>query len=101
MNQYRQGDILFVQIDPRDLPSRLSEMRRKDRTVAFGEVTGHHHTLTGGEVYGTLEGQQWVVAETPVELEHQEHETIVIPEGSYRVIRQREWGDAGAFDVSD
>lgn len=82
-----QGDVPIIKI------AKLSDNAKKtnNRTVAYGEVTGHHHTIYGEcEVYETkreIEGQLFpglevVVTET-VELRHQEHDTIEMIPGIY------------------
>lgn len=94
----RQGDVwIFVDAggqDPNAIP-------RRDRTLARGEVTGHHHTLTAGTVYGTLGGRQWVVLDEPTELQHQEHAPLVIPAGIHEVRIQREYSPEAIRPVAD
>ena len=56
-------------------------------TLASGEFSGHHHTITGGdaELYeheGTLFLK--VKSEEAI-LTHQEHSAIVIPQGEYEI----------------
>lgn len=87
IKQIRQGDVLLIRVP--ELPKGVK--KRKDRTLALGETTGHHHTLTGGTVYGTMQGQQWIVVdEVGVELQHLphpgvEHDTVLIPPGVWLV----------------
>lgn len=87
VNIIHQGDVILIRAAklPKDVQPRA------DRTLALGESTGHHHTLTGGVVYGTMGKQQWVVVEEPgVKLEHLpqpglEHNTVPVPEGIWLV----------------
>lgn len=83
----RQGDVIIKlnQAKPEEAK------KRKDRTLALGEATGHHHTLTKGEVYGSMDGVQWIVLDEETELTHQEHDILVIPPGVHEVIIQREY----------
>ena len=82
----RQGDVYII------LNTGTPEGNaREDRTLALGEATGHHHTLTAGQVFGTLQGTQWIVLEEPTKLTHQEHATITIPAGVHEVRIQREY----------
>ena len=85
----RQGDVLLKKIDK----PLIGLSKRKDKTVALGEATGHHHTFTGhAEVFGERSGQQCVVVEgDDCVLTHQEHKTIEIPKGIYEVMIQREF----------
>ena len=49
MNMIRQGDVLLKKIDK----PLIGLSKRKDKTVALGEATGHHHTFTGhAQVFG-------------------------------------------------
>jgi hypothetical protein len=81
---FRQGDILIVRSE---IPDEAKP--RPDNIVSRGELTGHAHRVdatvleAGGETY--------IRALHPAELTHEEHHTIILPEGSYRVIGQREF----------
>ena len=79
-NQKAQGDVLLTPVP--SLPE--GAVKVNTCTLAYGEVTGHHHTLTQGDVY-TLNGKMWVVAPDGTELQHQEHGVIVYPPGVYEV----------------
>jgi len=91
---YRQGDILLVRfaglpnevIQPRDAKGRL--------VLAEGEATGHAHAIvhSGARLHGSESDDRLleVLAEDGVDLVHEEHATIRIPPGVYRVIHQRE-----------
>ena len=81
---YRQGDLLIVK-DPQ-IPAL--RWRVDSGIVELGEATGHAHRLVGGEVWNG--GTVLIVPDTPAELTHDEHDTIILPEGHYRVLRQRE-----------
>ena len=93
----RQGDVYIIldQSKPQDAK------KRKDRTLAIGEATGHNHTMTTGVVYGELDGKQWVVLEKPAELQHQEHATVTIPIGVHEVRIQREYTPKEIVRVRD
>ncbi len=87
INQVHQGDVYLIRVDA--VPTGLKP--RKDRTLKLGESTGHHHTLTGGTVYGVMDSIQWVVVEDhPEKLEHLpnpnvEHKTVPVPMGIWMV----------------
>lgn len=89
---YRQGDLLIVR---EEIPPHAS--RDTNNIVQLGEETGHAHELIGGDVFGR--GSYLLVTEGPGELVHPEHETITLPEGEYRVLRQREERDDGDWGV--
>ena len=62
---------------------------------ASTEVTGHAHAIQSEKAAlfrdPKLAAVFMAVTEEPVELVHDEHDTITIPPGNYRVIRQREY----------
>lgn len=88
---YRQGDLLIVS---GSLPASAKPVA--SGLVQEGEATGHAHVLEGGEVLA-LHDQRYLVSDGAARLVHDEHETIVLPEGSYRVIRQREFAEDGSW----
>jgi hypothetical protein len=103
---YRQGDVLLVRV--RSIPEALEPVAREKGLVvlAHGEVTGHAHAIKeahaalfrdakGGAVFINVSG------EAAVALEHDEHDTINVPPGNYRVIRQREYSPEAIRDVAD
>ncbi len=103
---YRQGDVLLAQV--RAIPKGRPVKPRRGRLVlAEGEATGHAHTVDGARaelIDATPAGVFLRVIEaTP--LRHQEHDSIVLPRGSYRVVKQREYApppvrsDVAAGDV--
>lgn len=97
--QLRQGDLLFVKLekgyDNEDRAGKLLPSR--DNIIAAGEATGHNHVLevdessvaelffndAGVPVVRVESGQATVV--------HEEHETQVLDEGDWLVIRQVEY----------
>jgi hypothetical protein len=78
---FQQGDVLIKKV------LVVKGMKLNHLTLAKGEATGHHHTITKGdaELYeheGTLFLK--VNSET-AELTHQEHKVIEIPQGEYEI----------------
>jgi hypothetical protein len=94
MEQYRQGDVLLERVSaPPDGVVEVSA-RAGRLVLAEGEATGHAHTVD--EQYGVLlekDGVLYLSVTEAVPLEHQEHAAIPLKRGTYRVTRQREWGD--------
>lgn len=90
----RQGDILLV---PRELISeheeKLKEIGKNEKILAYGEKTGHSHTLRGDVTfYNNGSGSTLCqVCREGAELVHQEHDQINIKEGYYIVVNQREY----------
>ena len=84
---YQQGDVLIKKV------SNVMGKKLNHLTLARGETTGHHHTITEGdaELYeqnGTLYLK--VMSETAI-LKHQEHKTLEIPQGEYEIGIVREY----------
>jgi len=83
---YRQGDVLIVKTEEiNGKPKKLDHL-----VVMEGELTGHHHQLVGDAVL--FDDLQFKVNSLS-ELVHEEHATIQIPPGTYRVVRQREFDE--------
>lgn len=103
---FRQGDVLIERID--SLPAQLKPVARENGRVilAHGEVTGHAHAIADKHAYlhtsdlhpdvTFLEVQDAVAA-----LNHDEHSTIELPPGNYRVVRQREYSPEAIRPVAD
>lgn len=98
----RQGDVLFIPIKAEDLQAaRASECAKaiKSGMIQAGEVTGHHHRiadLDAAEVFAVAnwQGEQKyvsVTAEGGVSIVHEEHHTVQLPAGQYRVHIAREF----------
>jgi hypothetical protein len=98
MTMYRQGDILLVSDDKTKLQKPTI---RKDKVVAYGEVTGHKHEFEGNVLLLENYGNTYADVMEEAKLVHDEHETIIIPEGFYRIIRQREYDGENIRQVVD
>ncbi len=93
---YRQGDVLIVPVE--SIPEKLDAIDRENGRVvlAHGEVTGHAHAIKaeGAALFRDpklMAVFMRVSGDAPVALEHDDHDTIMIPPGKYRVVRQREY----------
>ena len=114
MKMFRQGDVLLMEV--KSIPKKAKDVTPKDRIVlAYGEVTGHAHAfypevverhkglvekVLGKEAANepVLKAKLWdsgaerflqVMEKTA--LRHEEHSAIEIPQGNYKVVRQREY----------
>jgi hypothetical protein len=103
---YRQGDVLIVPVD--SIPEATQPVAREQGRVvlAHGEVTGHHHSIVeeGVELVTAEEAAELyllVHGTEPVELTHQEHDTIRVEPGEYQVIRQVEYTPEELRQVAD
>ena len=95
---FRQGDVLLLAIDPGELPGSARPMPRAGGRVvlAEGEATGHAHAIRSAAATllrdGTaIEAPRFLRATAAVDLVHEEHATIVLQAGAYRVVIQREY----------
>ncbi len=109
---YRQGDVLIEQIS--SLPNNLVKNKRDNNRVilAYGEVTNHSHAIFDEEVNhffspnektepGLVGITYLEVRAALVALKHEEHSTIELPNGNYRVIRQCEYSPTAIRSVAD
>lgn len=92
---FRQGDILFEKLS-KGTDVKLVEGRAKltSRVIAEGEATGHAHRVTGkADLYGRAwePGPSMLVATEEVDVVHDEHATVKLGPGTYRITRQREY----------
>lgn len=103
MKMYRQGDILLV-AEKKNI--REEYEISKNKIVAYGEATGHKHEFEGNVSLMTSTswrtmGTMYAEVKEESKLVHDEHDTIVIPEGFYRVVRQREYDGENIRQVVD
>ena len=83
----QQGDVIVVKV------SEVKGKKLNHLTLAKGEATGHHHTITEGdaELY-EHEGTMFLrVNSEKATLTHQEHSAVVIPRGDYKINIVREY----------
>ena len=106
---YRQGDVLIVRVD--GIPSNMKKLNPKHPvTLAFGEVTGHSHQIHKGATAFAAEvkddnvvslAEYIEVEEQLAALTHQEHDTINLPAGTYKIGHQREYTPEALRNVAD
>lgn len=100
MALYRHGDVIINQIDA--LPEGAK--KRGSVTLAYGEITGHSHRIANPHSAETFEfdGQIYLKITAPTALLiHEEHATIELPQGIYRVWQQREYTPEAVRTVYD
>jgi hypothetical protein len=103
--QYRQGDVLLCAVD--QIPPNVKPVPRAcDRVVvAEGELTGHAHAFAADRVglFRAMGSQRsfLTVGTGGASLCHEEHGSILVPEGHYELRRQREYAPHGARWVGD
>ena len=101
---YRQGDVLIERIAK--LPKNLKSIPRENGRVilAHGEVTNHSHSIAESHaiLYDEGNGASVLeVADALALLVHEEHATITLEPGVYRVRRQREYTPTEIRRVAD
>ncbi len=105
ITHYRQGDVLIQRIAK--LPAGLKPVAREHGRIvlAHGEVTGHAHAIAEPEAdlyAGDAAGVTYLeVRAAMAALQHEEHSTINLGPGAYRVIRQREYSPEAIRNVAD
>ena len=102
MKHYRQGDLLIEEVAA--IPPTAKPRKAAKRLVlAEGEATGHTHTIAPSEARLLDDaGVTYLeVQEALAMLTHDEHATIELPRGTYRVIRQREYAPEAPRQVAD
>lgn len=101
MKIYRQGDVLIMPVS--SIPK--NKVKTNKVTLALGEVTGHHHSISFGAIgYADDEkalAEYFEIKGASADLTHQEHDTITIPKGKYRKIIQVEYTPQEIRNVAD
>jgi hypothetical protein len=90
----RHGDLLLMKVD--SVPKDASVLNTL--TLAEGEATGHHHTITSGQalIYApatvTDDVAKYIeVKSKTAELTHQEHKPVELTQGAYKLSIEREY----------
>lgn len=103
MEHYRQGDVLILKTD--SIPAGAKKETKC--ILAHGEVTGHTHRFErGAQLFTAQINEQALERFVQIKVEvaqlvHEEHSTIAVPEGEYRVIIQKEYEPGSLRDVID
>ena len=98
--QVRQGDVL---LDPvAFLPNGAKRTANGHIVLALGRATGHTHEVTHPKATLHVLGEaRYLQLPVAAELVHQEHATITLAAGVYRVVRQREISALEVRNVED
>jgi len=101
-NQYYQGDILVISVKEIPKNAQMVEPTNGKLILAEGEATGHHHAVNAQHAHMYLLGTiMYLRVLHECHLRHQEHGEIMLPEGDYQIVRQREhtpWGERRVAD---
>jgi hypothetical protein len=101
---FRQGDVLIIPV--KSIPRTATAVECDGNVVlAYGEVTGHAHAIKSERAAlfsdPKLAAIFMRVTGDSVALEHEEHGTITLPPGSYRIVRQKEYSPQEIRQVAD
>jgi hypothetical protein len=104
MRQYRQGDVFIIETSE-PLPSDATRVERDHGRIvlAYGEVTGHAHAIADDDaaLWEIDLDARFLEIVSEVDLVHEEHSTITLPPGNYRVVQQREYSPEEVRRVAD
>lgn len=84
--KYQQGDVLIRKIEA--IPANATKLDHK--ILAEGEATGHAHRASGAVLY-EHEGVLYLRANSADTITHEEHATVKLPAGDYRIGIVREY----------
>ena len=100
---YRQGDVLIIQCENIPINSKIINKENESIILAYGEATGHKHAIHSNDanLYAANDDDVYLEILKTVNLSHEEHSTISIPQGKYKVIIQKEYTPDGYRNVYD
>jgi hypothetical protein len=96
---YRHGDVIILEI-----PAIPTEAKKeKGLTLAYGEATGHHHTIVEGEgsIFRYDEKMYLRITSKIAKIDHPEHGLKTLEKGDYEIDIQQEWKEDGWTKVID
>lgn len=92
--QIRHGDVHMIKV--KTLPKDVTRLDRKE--LAYGEVTGHAHRIDVGELFESKNGELYLKVDTLTKVSHEEHKTITLDPGVYRVGIKRQYNPDGGWE---
>ncbi len=103
----RQGDVLIIAAS--SIPAGCKPVPRENGRIilAHGEITGHAHAIDSDLVTlfapADLDemADRFLRVEQECEVVHDEHDSITLPAGDYRIVRQREYAPEAIRNVAD
>jgi hypothetical protein len=101
---WRQGDVFISTVTA--IPAEARKSPLPHGILVHGEVTGHSHRVADMKSASLFAGRVPTemfldVRETPAEVVHEEHGTITLQPGLYRIWRQREYSPEAIRIVQD
>ena len=92
-NQIQQGDVTLERVESIPSKAKPKAATKRGYVLAEGEHTGHAHCIekTSKAEFYEVDGVLYVKAKEPVELTHEEHKTITVPKGNWKIGIVREF----------
>ena len=85
----QQGDVILEKVEK--VPERSKE--KKGNVLVEGEVTGHAHRIDTKAPFKLYEndGMLYIENEQILDVVHEEHDTVTIPDGIWQVRKVKEY----------
>ena len=87
MKWYQHGDVTIKPV--KSIPQ--DAIKENHNVLMDGEVTGHKHQVIGKHNIFTKEGILYLQADNQIIVKHEEHKSMTIPAGNYKINRVREY----------
>lgn len=81
---FQQGDVIIEKV------SQVKGKKLNHLILAEGESTGHAHRAKEGEIYED-KGTLYLRTTKETDITHEEHKTITLPKGDYKIGIVREY----------
>ena len=96
---YRHGDLVIKPIKLIPKEAKIQD----NLTLAYGEATGHHHTVTEGKAkhFKFKDKIYLKVISDIAKIDHPEHGLRTLTKGDYEIDIQQEWKEDGWKRVID
>lgn len=94
----RHGDVTLIRVD--SLPNGVSLLKGK-KVLAEGETTSHAHRIDVGDLFETKNGGLYLRTDRLTTVTHEEHKTVTVEPGVYRVVIKRQYSPEGWENVKD
>ena len=108
MKQMRHGDVILIPITAQEAENMKKDAKKIDHEngriiLAYGEVTGHCHSLIckDANLWQVSENNKLLELPAISKLSHQEHKTIELQPGCYQIVQKRQYTPNGWETVSD
>lgn len=89
----QQGDVVIESVNSIPGDCNPGQLKQGKIVLAEGETTGHAHRISevAGVVFKEKDGMFYLENKEELQVQHEEHKTVFIPPGTWRVWRVREY----------